>query len=393
MSLQVSEMESRACSSLFELVKDYLTKLSFCGRFLDDLSTGEEESIDFLTTSFSLFRELGKLSFNSNQVEGLIPKFREALEKSKSKKVSVETVFNSNYAGEKEWVDEVNYIYVWVLNSYGLNLKTSNVSEIQSKYASIETVEVEVQPENQLEGEGRTQKVLSGKRGRASSKHWGGLSIYRNIFRVHKLGDMDDEESFEYIVSKTQAMERLEREIRSGRVYVYLSKPSRNPILKKYFSYLCLVGIVFSGVTFLVALINATSNSSGSGGSNGKWHPTLFTVMSFIFFLLSWRENNRGLENENFKYCFSRKIFFYYFFLSSWFLLSSVGGTSSADGGYSSLFSGDTSATVFFALLVSVVIISVTFFLVGFFFLNPKKNKELIERLLNKYSSPPYLNR
>ncbi|AFO51860.1 hypothetical protein MHLP_01400 [Candidatus Mycoplasma haematolamae str. Purdue] len=381
-------LEREACSKLFDLVQDYLNKLVLCTGLISDLTAKSEETFDFVGTSFALLRELGRIGQRTAGISTLVNKYKEILIKAKHS--DTESLFKKDYSGDQEWVDEVNYIYIWVLNTYSLDLKTSTLSDVQSRYSKQEqAVELELEPEVEYTSERNARSKRDKKQ-----KQWSGYSVYRNLFRTGQwsFGSTkieDDDNSFESIVSKTQALERLERDIRSGRVYVYLDKPAKNPKLKKILTYLLTAGLFASSAAFIKSVVSAFSN--GSSGSNGfsDGGAGLFSIMAFIYFLLARRENQSGLDNDNFKYLFSRKIFYYWFFLCTFWFFK---GTPD----YKTLFptsSGSEPAHLtIFSILLACVVSSITLFMACFFFCNPKKNRHLIESLLHKYSNPPYVN-
>ncbi|ADX98050.1 Conserved hypothetical protein [Mycoplasma suis str. Illinois] len=392
-------------TELFLKLKDYLTKLSYCSPLFSDLKSEEEESLDFVVSSLLLLRKLSELSGNKDGIPELTNKFRDGLPK-KSESETVKKILNSlmksqkelSIEEEEELEDEVNYVYIWVLNSYQLDLKTTSLEDVKKKYGDLVAEEfsatLEEEQENLKSNSKEKKRSSDSFKGRSSKtkseKEWAGYSVYRNLFNTERWsfgsGKLDrDEDSFEYIVTRTQALERLEREVRKGRIYIYSTKPVRNLKWKQTLSFLCFAGAIVSFVAFFKSIVSMNGSNQNSWGS-----PTLFALMSFIFFLLTRKENNRFRENENFKYCFSKKIFYYYFFLSLFFVF----GHSAGNGkGYSDFFSsGDSFQIALFAPLLFLVVSSILIFLIGFFFLNPKKNKVLIENLLNKYSHPPYLN-
>ncbi|RAO95100.1 hypothetical protein DNK47_01535 [Mycoplasma wenyonii] len=372
--------EISAYSKLFELAKDYLTKLSYYENFINDVASQEPESLEFLSSSFSLLRELGSLSGNSSGIESLVSSFKSKItkgEKDFSPK-QLDKLFFSPYKGEREWIDELSYIHIWTLNSYQLNLKTCSINDIKS---SLNSPELELELREVKEQTQQAEQQFKKKKTSDFSKN--GFAVYRNIFSSKfSFGDKDNgeyDDGFERIVSRTQAIERLERDIRGGKIYIYNTKPIRNLKLKKLLSYLFLAGLVVSCITFLKAFISCVSNNCQENQA------ILFSIMSFIFFLLARNENNKFLDNENFRYSFSRKIFYYYFFLSSFFIFNK------AD--YQALFgtSSDSFHKAILGVLVFLVITSISCFTVAYFFLNPKKNKALIKGLLDKYSNSPNL--
>lgn len=372
------EQELREFSNLFELARDYLTKLAYYDSFISDLASEEPESLEFLSSSFSLLKELGRLSGNTVGLAALVSVYKSNITKTNNNfsEIELNKLFSVEYQGDGEWVDELSYIHIWVLNSYQLNLKKCSVGDIQKSH----NPEIELELRTIEDEEERSEKKAKKKGGDWTKNSF---AVYRNLLSSKfSFGEgISDDGGFEEIISKTQALERLEREIRSGRIYIYHSKPVKNLKLKQILSYIFLAGLVVSLVAFLKTFITYLVKSNGS---ENHQH-ILFSIMSFIFFLLARNENGKYLDNENFKYSFSRRIFYYYFFLSSFFFFNK--------GDVMKLFnsSSDTANKVIIGILVAVVISSVTFFTVAFFFLNPKKNKALIKGLLHKYANSPNL--
>lgn len=372
-----------AYSKLFELAKDYLTKLSHYENFINDVASQEPESLEFLSSSFSLLRELGRLAGDSSEIESLVSSFKSKITKSEKEfnTQKLDRLFTAPYKGDREWIDELSYIYIWTLNSYKLNLKTCSINDIKT---SLNSPDLELELKQAKEQATPTEQQFNKKK-KISDFSRNGFAIYRNIFSSKfsfgdkASGEYDD--GFEQIVSRTQAIERLERDIRGGRIYIYNTKPKRNLKLKRLLSYLFLVGLIVSCIAFLKTGINCLLNSSCSENQ-----AILFSIMSFIFFLLARNENNKYLDNENFRYSFSRKIFYYYFFLSSFFIFNKAN--------YQALF-GDNGSDSFhkaiLGTLIALLVISISCFTVAYFFLNPKKDKALIKRLLQKYSDSPNL--
>lgn len=372
------EQELREFSNLFELARDYLTKLAYYDSFISDLASEEPESLEFLSSSFSLLKELGRLSGNTVGLAALVSVYKSNITKTNNNfsEIELNKLFSAEYQGDGEWVDELSYIHIWVLNSYQLNLKKCSVGDIQKSH----NPEIELELRTIEDEEERSEKKAKKKGGDWTKNSF---AVYRNLLSSKfSFGEgISDDGGFEEIISKTQALERLERDIRSGRIYIYHSKPVKNLKLKQILSYIFLAGLVVSLVAFLKTFITYLVKSNG----DEDHQHILFSIMSFIFFLLARNENGKYLDNENFKYSFSRRIFYYYFFLSSFFFFNK--------GDVMKLFNSgsDTASKVIIGILVAVVISSVTFFTVAFFFLNPKKNKALIKGLLHKYANSPNL--
>lgn len=392
-----------------EKTKDYLTKLSHCTLFLNDLLVGEEESIEFISSSFDLLKKLSQLLGDPKSFEELVKTFKDALSQD-SKNEKIENLFASlnnssvdleSFSLDKdELEDEINYLYIWTLNSYKLDLKSNTVEEIKKKFGELFKKEVfrrnfeenlAAQEDGNCCGEDSCDSECSSS---PRARGWAGHSVYRNLFKTERwvFGDPrlnKDEDSFEYLVSRTKALERLEREIRSGKVYVFTEKPLKNLKWKQVFSNFLIAGLVFS-VLAIIYCITENKFKMQESSSKGLFEDcALFSLMSFLFFFLTRRENNKFGENENFKYCFSRKIFYYFFLLSLFFAIAQ-------NKDFTQIFtlsnSGNVLFMVIFVPLMFLVVSSIVIFLIGFFFLNPKKNKALIENLLNKYSYPPYMN-
>ncbi len=299
---------------------------------------------------FPLFLFLANESFQKPAAEDLIRKFNEVFSVDVDHEI---VVVDYSEKEEYELKDEINYLRVCVKNISGFDLDEEDLSSLKKE-------------------EEKTTKY---------TKRIDSVSIFRNILNEDFETDRNSKVNklFDDLLLKTHAYDRLSQDIRDGSVYIYKSKPKRNVFIKYLLTFLLSLGI-FSSLLFCVvsfiSLIKGSSNGS-------QWAPFALSILMIVFFTVGIYKIKDSFSNDNFKYSFQKNSCGYVSVFSIlWLTIATTYGLDNLD-----LSQTPGMEKICFSASLFIVVLVLIIYLISYFFLQPKKDKKLIDSILDKHMS------
>ncbi|MGL5630193.1 MAG: hypothetical protein ACRDCG_00215 [Mycoplasmoidaceae bacterium] len=215
------------------------------------------------------------------------------------------------------------------------------------------------------------------------------------------------------------AMKRLMTEIRSGQIYIYLSKPKSVPILKylvtAFYFLIALINLAFiilmfyitiSKQTYNVFILNGNIVASGTPNANqanlysqvSEFSNFIFPVLFVIIFPFLAKWNIKGMKNnENNKYTMNIFVLVIFTIIGIFNLITSLSFNPFTNYDNAKLYPADPSqnpnnldfyyATLIFSLILGSLTSLGIVFLIPYFSVKPKFNFELQQELIQKYQS------
>lgn len=320
---------------------------------------------------------------NENELFKLIDKFNLFLPENK---ISASEVNATNYKEESEFIDEANYLKVYIKNAFGRDFGSysNNVDELKKldklDNGDIAAVTIKT-PQEEYDYSKTTNSSMFGT----------------NSSSAYNYGDP---ESWKKKVKSEMIMKRIGEDYTKGNYYFYTSKPPIIPIMKKIAAVFTLfVGLVFIA-TVIIGIIGNASEIKIKDNKDKEvnltiinpFNGTIFSALG-VWVTITSIKQFKPIKNDNIKYSVNNISYYISFIMGAVILLQNITNDYGIDELMKELYSINPKekadiAIAFFSMnyVVAVIfILQIIFPIVNNIF-RPQRNTDLDKALWEKYS-------
>jgi len=280
------------------------------------------------------------------------------------------TLSKVNYDNETDILDQLNWMKVYLENTYNVNILSHSVSAAPAPAISEKTTKIL-----------QEEKIVSATAG----------------------GDLNPDKLLELSQKMQRVNERLNKDISTGKLYIFKTKPKHIVLVKKIYSYL-LAGLSFSIFVAAIFMFVLENTRLATGGTWIAWTDGLFalfmcgacTMMAVQSFMSLY--SKKLCNNDNIKYQFKWQISILMIILILFYILNlcvSLDGENIFHYVFNTVLPSNPNWKVEIYIFIGSICAIIAFYvftLVPFIMaavLNPKRDDKAIETKMTEYLKDP----